>query len=125
MPPKILLVDDDPLIHMLYRGHLEKAGYEMVAAHDGSEAVEIAALEQPSLIVMDIMMGRMNGLAALRQLKKSQRTVAIPVLVITAAANLNEAARRESALSGAAGFLPKPFSPSQLVDEIKRYVPQT
>ena len=83
MPPKILLVDDDPLIHMLYRGHLEKAGYEMVAAHDGSEAVEIAALEQPSLIVMDIMMERMNGLAALRQLKKSQRTVAIPVLVIT------------------------------------------
>lgn len=124
MPSKVLMVDDDPLMHLLYRTHLEKAGYEMVTAKDGSEVVEIASREQPKLIFMDVMMEPLDGLAALRELKRTPATKNIPVIVITAIVSVHEAVRQESALSGAADFLGKPFSPAKFMAQVKKYVPE-
>ena len=123
MPSKVLMVDDDPLMHMLYRTHLEKAGYVMVTAKDGSEAVEIASREQPKLIFMDVMMEGLDGMAALRELKKTPATKSIPVIVMTAIVSVYEPARQESELSGATVFLPKPFSPAKFMEKVKKYVP--
>lgn len=117
---KILVVDDEPIVHRLLQHHLERAGYEMIAASNGREALEIAGREGPQLIVMDIMMAEMDGLTALRQLKKEEQTKAIPVIMITA--NPHYAAQQESEASGADVFLTKPFSPSQLLSEISRLV---
>jgi CheY-like chemotaxis protein len=118
---QILVVDDDPLMHRLFQHHLERAGYQMVSARSGREALDIATRQPPQLIVMDIMMPDMDGLEALRELKKADATKAIPVIVITA--NGHHIARKESEGSGAAVFLTKPFSPTQLVTEIGRLVP--
>jgi len=118
---QILVVDDDPLMHRLYQHHLERAGYQMVSARNGREALDAAARQPPQLIVMDIMMPDMDGLEALRELKKSDATKAIPVIIITA--NGHHIARKESESCGAAVFLTKPFSPMQLLTEIKRFVP--
>src|SRR3954470_19466387 len=118
---QILVVDDDPLMHRLFQHHLERAGFQMVSARSGREALEIATRQPPELIVMDIMMPDMDGLEALRELKKGDATKAIPVIVITA--NGHFMARKESEISGAAVFLTKPFSPTQLVTEIGRLVP--
>ena len=82
MPPKVLLVDDDRLIHQLYHSHLEKAGYEMVSAFKGNEAVELADRELPQAIVMDIMMPEMDGLSAMREIKRNVRTKDIPVIAL-------------------------------------------
>jgi CheY-like chemotaxis protein len=123
MPPKILLVDDDALMHLLYRPHLERAGYQLLSARDGVEAVATAAREIPQLILMDVMMPKTDGLTALRELKKAEATKSIPVIVITANVNAYIASRQDSELSGAAGFLSKPLSPAQLVKEIQRLVP--
>jgi len=117
---KILVVDDEPIVHRLLQHHLERAGYEMIAASNGREALELAGREGPQLIVMDIMMAEMDGLTALRQLKKEEQTKAIPVIMITA--NPHYAAQQESKASGADVFLTKPFSPSQLLSEISRLV---
>jgi CheY-like chemotaxis protein len=118
---QILVVDDDPLMHRLFQHHLEKAGYQMVSAKTGREALDLAVRQPPHLIVMDIMMPDMDGLEALRELKKGDVTKNIPVVVITA--NGHHVARKESEQSGAAVFLTKPFSPTQLLTEVRKLLP--
>jgi CheY-like chemotaxis protein len=121
MTKQILVVDDDPLMHRLFQHHLEKAGYQMVSAKTGREALDLAARQPPQLIVMDIMMPDMDGLEALRELKKGEVTKDIPVVIITA--NGHHIARKESENCGAAVFLTKPFSPTQLLAEIRKVIP--
>ncbi len=123
MTKQILVVDDDQLMHKLFQHHLERAGYQMLSAMNGREALEIAFREIPGLIVMDVMMPDVDGLAALRELKKADATKSIPVIVITA--NGHHLTRKESETCGAAIFLTKPFSPTQLLNEIRRLVPQS
>ena len=119
MPHKILIVDDEPFMLRLIQHHLEHAGYEMIKARNGREAVEAATREKPRLVVMDAMMPNMDGLSALRQLKQGASTRAIPVIMLTA--NPHKYTREEAESSGAAIFLTKPFSPTQLLEEIRKH----
>jgi CheY-like chemotaxis protein len=121
MMKQILVVDDDQLMHRLFQHHLERAGYQMISAMNGREALEIASRQPPALIVMDIMMPDTDGLAALRELQKSDATKSIPVIIITASSH--DMMRKESEACGAAIFLTKPFSPTQLLNEIRRLAP--
>jgi two-component system chemotaxis response regulator CheY len=123
MIKQILVVDDDQLMHRLFQHHLERAGYQVLSAFNGREALEVAARQLPQLVVMDIMMPDIDGLAALRELKKTEATKSIPVIIITA--NSHHLTRKESETCGAAIFLTKPFSPTQLLNEIRRIVPPT
>ena len=126
MPLKVLLVDDEPLMHLLYKGHIEKAGYQLLAANNAEDGLVIAKTEKPAVVVMDIMLGGKNGLAALRDLKTDDTTKDIPVIIITAAVSQqHHATRQESISSGAAAFLTKPIGPAQLVSEIQRLAPLT
>ncbi|MDB6122123.1 MAG: Response regulator consisting of a CheY-like receiver domain and a winged-helix DNA-binding domain [Pedosphaera sp.] len=122
MAKKILVVDDEYYMHRLMQHHLVRAGYDMITARNGREAVEKATLELPDLIIMDVMMAEMDGLTALKQIKQSEITREIPVIMITASAQM--VTRQESEASGAAGFFTKPFSPTQLLLEIKRLLPE-
>ena len=105
-------------MHVFMAHHLRRAGYEVLAAHDGREALQRAAADVPDLVVMDVMMAEMDGLAALRELKQNDATRKVPVIMITTSAQT--LTREESEASGAALFLTKPFSPTQLVHEIRR-----
>ena len=78
---KILFVDDDPLMHELYRPHVERAGYEWIGARDGQKAIEMVARESPCLVVMDVQMPERDGLSTVMELKKGESTRAIPVIV--------------------------------------------
>lgn len=118
MTPKILVVDDEPYMHVLLRHHLQRAGFATFKATNGREAIDTALREQPSVIVMDVMMEQMDGLAALKELKASDRTNGIPVIMITA--NAYQITRDVAEASGAALFMTKPFSPTKLMQEIKR-----
>jgi CheY-like chemotaxis protein len=122
--PKILLVDDEGLMLALYKSYIERAGYQLVTATSGEEGLDVAAREMPDLIIMDVVMQGMSGLAALRALKTNDTTKAVPVIIITAAVSKQyEAARRESTTGGAAKFLTKPISPPQLLAEIHKILP--
>jgi len=110
-------------MHLLYRRHLEQAGYQIVGAKSGPEALETAARELPQLIFMDVMLPGLDGLSTLRALKKTEATKLIPVVVITANVSEYLASQQESGFSGAAGFLSKPFSPAQLLIEVQRFLP--
>ena len=78
---KVLVVDDEPFMIRLIEIVLERDGYAMVHAANGSEAVEVAQREHPQLIIMDGMMPKMDGLTALRALKHDPSTSNIPVIL--------------------------------------------
>lgn len=120
MALKILLVDDEPLVHLLFRNHLENSGFRVLSAANADEALATARAERPALIVMDVMLPGTNGLAALRELKANPQLMAIPVIVVTAAVDKYHETSQEAAASGAALFLTKPISPAQLIKEIER-----
>jgi CheY-like chemotaxis protein len=115
---KILVVDDEPFMVRMIQIILERGGYAMVEAASGDEAIEVAQKEQPSLVIMDAMMPKMDGFTALRLLKQEPATSSIPVIMLTA--NPHKFSREEAELCGATVFLTKPFSPTQLLEEIRR-----
>jgi CheY-like chemotaxis protein len=118
---KILIADDDPIVHLLYRHQLERAGYQVFEATNGHEAIEVAQRELPDVIIMDIMMPQMDGLAAVRGLRKAPSGKATPIIVVTAS-TLYELSRKESELAGAAVFMTKPFSPAHLLEQLRDLV---
>lgn len=79
---KIMVVDDEKNILMLYQSELEEEGYEVVAANSGKEALELFDKEKPDLVTLDIMMPDIDGIQVLRQLK--QKDPNIPVIMLTA-----------------------------------------
>jgi CheY-like chemotaxis protein len=122
MGVKILFADDDPLMQRLYQHHLEHAGFKLVSASTGREAVEAARREQPRLGIVDFLMPELDGLSVVLELKRAEATKAIPVIMITADAN-GYRNKRQFMEAGAAGFLSKPFSPAQLLEAVHRLVP--
>jgi CheY-like chemotaxis protein len=122
MAQRILVVDDDPLMHWVTQRYLERAGFEMLSAKNGIEALDLAHRERPQLIILDVRMTEMDGLAVLRKLKESEATRSIPVIMVTVSSDHLTKLKSES--SGAAGFVTKPFQPAQLLAEIRSLIPE-
>ena len=80
----ILIVDDSPLQRSIYSAALKAEGYEIATAADGREGVEMALQHSPALILMDIGMPEMDGIAAVRELRRHPETAQVPVLALTA-----------------------------------------
>ena len=79
-----LIVDDDPQVHQLLEEELARAGYEVLAAHDGREGLELAASRTPAIIVLDLMMPQINGFEVAAALRENPATAGIPIIVLTA-----------------------------------------
>jgi DNA-binding response OmpR family regulator len=108
----ILVADDDPDILALVSFRLERAGYEVVAATNGEEAVELARAHRPDLAILDVMMPRVDGYEATRRLREHEDTRRIPVILLTARVQEDDVARGFEA--GADDYVKKPFSPQEL-----------
>jgi CheY-like chemotaxis protein len=115
---KILVVEDDPLMSRMYQKIFTFEGYEVEMAGDGEEGIEKVRSTKPTLVLMDIMMPKMNGLQALEKLKADPETKAIPVIMLTNLAGQQDA---ETALSkGAIKYIIKSeFEPKQVVNMVK------
>ncbi|MFT6619625.1 MAG: response regulator [Verrucomicrobiia bacterium] len=118
---KILLADDETYSLRLLQMTLKKTGCEIVSSVNGQAAYDQAVAELPSLIVMDVMMPVLDGLGALAKLKENEATREIPVIMLTAKGQT--LTRTEAEESGAALFLTKPFSPTELLEEVKKFLP--
>ncbi|HEY8638722.1 MAG TPA: response regulator [Solirubrobacteraceae bacterium] len=116
----MLIVDDDPFIRKLIATTLEDvAGFELVQAADGDEALERADECHPRIVFLDVDMPRMDGLRACRRLRERPELSETRIVMLTAGAEHERAARD----AGADLFLTKPFSPLdllRLVDELGR-----
>jgi CheY-like chemotaxis protein len=108
---KILIAEDEPDIRELVAFTLRFAGYEVVVAHNGEEAVQLAARELPDMALMDVRMPRMTGYDACRAIKAHPDLTDMPVVFLSAK---GQEAEIESGLdAGAEEYLLKPFAPDQ------------
>ena len=115
--PKILLVEDNEMNRDMLSRRLQRRGYEVVIAVDGQEGVAMAQAEAPDLILMDMSLPVMDGWEATRQLKAASRTMAIPVIALTAHAMSGD---REKAMdAGCDDYDAKPIDLSRLLTKIE------
>lgn len=114
---KVLLVDDEENIRMLIRFNLEKAGYEVVEASDGKEALGMAQKSLPDIIILDLMLPGMDGLEVCRNLKQAPQTAALPIIMLTAKSD--EIDKVIGLELGADDYMAKPFSQRELLARIK------
>jgi DNA-binding response OmpR family regulator len=115
--PLILIADDDPDILALVSFRLERAGYEVVQARNGEEAVQVALATRPDLAVLDVMMPRIDGYEATRQLRQQEETSRMPIILLTARVQEEDIARGFDA--GADDYVRKPFSPQELGSRVQ------
>jgi len=113
----ILAVDDEADILQLLCYNLKNAGYGVIEAKDGPEAIELAKKHYPDLIVLDIMLPNMEGTEVLRRLKRDASTANIPVIMLTAKGE--EVDKIVGFELGADDYITKPFSPRELVLRVK------
>ncbi|HUT75164.1 MAG TPA: response regulator [Armatimonadota bacterium] len=115
---KILAVDDERHIVRLVQVNLERAGFQVISAFDGKEALKKVESENPDLIVLDVMMPHMDGFEVLKHLKSDEKTKDIPVVMLTAKAQDADVFRGWA--SGVDCYLTKPFNPIELLTFVKR-----
>ena len=119
----ILVIDDERDLIELVRYNLDKEGYDVLAASDGTSGLEIATKHKPDLVVLDLMMPGMDGLEICQRMRADDRTRRIPVIMLTAKAG--ETDRIVGLEMGADDYVTKPFSPRELVARVKAVLRRT
>jgi DNA-binding response OmpR family regulator len=114
---RVLVADDDQDVLMLVSATLERAGYAVVRARDGAEALELAAETQPALCVLDVMMPKLDGLEVTRRLRANGGGE-VRIMLLTA--SVQDRHRAGGLAAGADDFVRKPFSPRELVARVER-----
>ncbi len=116
--PKVLVVDDDPVIVRLLEVNFEMEGFEVICAVDGMDGVEKARAQQPDIVVSDVMMPKLNGLELCVALKTDDSTSAIPIVLLSAKAQVADI--RAGLDAGANDYVTKPFEPLDLIDRVNK-----
>ena len=120
--PTILIAEDSVEQRSLYAAILTGAGYRVLEAGDGAEAVAIVQRERPGLVLMDVTMPGTSGWNAVRVLKQDPATIDIPIIVVTGLAGSWD--RDASIAAGADEYLAKPVSPHRLLEEVRKFLPR-
>jgi two-component system chemotaxis response regulator CheY len=114
----ILAVDDSPSMRALVKATLTEAGYEVVSASDGVEALEIARTRSVGLVLADVNMPRMDGVTLVKELRGLGAYRFTPILMLTTEVNAER--KQQAKAAGATGWLVKPFDPPQLLATIRK-----
>ncbi len=121
MSKRILVVEDHEDNRQILRDLLTSADYEMTEAENGEEALAAVAKERPDLILMDIQLPLLDGYEATRRIKADPALRAIPIIVVTSYALSGDEVKARDA--GCDAYVPKPYSPRQLLAKIREYLP--
>ncbi|MDN5331623.1 MAG: two-component system, OmpR family, alkaline phosphatase synthesis response regulator PhoP [Tepidanaerobacteraceae bacterium] len=120
---KILVVDDEPFIVELVKFNLESAGFEVITASEGHQAMKLIEKEHPDLIILDIMLPGIDGMEICRALRIKRDTRDIPIILLTAKAG--EIDKVLGLELGADDYITKPFSPRELVARVRAVLRRT
>jgi len=118
--PRILIVDDEPLVLKFVRANLQAMDYETFAAMDGAEALHIAEKELPDLVILDIMMPKMDGFEVCRRLREWSQ---IPIIMLTARGDVDDKVKCLNA--GADDYITKPFGINILIARVRAVLRRT
>jgi two-component system cell cycle response regulator DivK len=122
MSTRILVVEDQEDNRQILRDLLANAGFEMIEAVDGAQALTQAAAHRPDLILMDIQLPILDGYEATRRLKADPELKHIPIIVVTSYALSGDEEKAKAA--GCDAYVAKPYSPRALLAKIRSYLPQ-
>jgi len=115
----ILLAEDDIILSELYTERLKQEGFNVIHANNGEEALQFVAEYSPSLIILDIMMPKMNGLDVLKNLKANSETANIPVIIVTAL--VQEIEKLNKIMTQADAYIVKSeVLPGEIIEEVKK-----
>jgi DNA-binding response OmpR family regulator len=117
---KTLVIDDEAPIRLLCRVNLEAEGIEVLEAADGATGIELARREKPDAILLDVMMPGVDGWNVAEQLLSSEETSSIPIVFLTARADLRDRVRGMDA--GGLDYVTKPFNPVALASQVREVV---
>jgi DNA-binding response OmpR family regulator len=117
---KILLVDDSSTVLLFEKMILSKEPYDLLVAKDGQEGLEKALAERPALILMDVMMPRMDGVEACRQIRARSEIAATPVILVTTRGEPESVASGKAA--GCSDYVTKPINPAELLSKVKSLI---
>jgi two-component system alkaline phosphatase synthesis response regulator PhoP len=120
MAQTVLVVDDEPRIATIAADYLRHAGYTVIVAGDGMQALELARSRRPDLVVLDLGLPRLDGLEVARRLRAE---TAVPIVMLTA--RVEESDRLLGLELGADDYVTKPFSPRELVARVKAVLRRT
>jgi DNA-binding response OmpR family regulator len=115
---KVLVIDDKAPIRLLCRVNLEAEGMTVIEARDGPSGVDSARLEGPDVILLDVMLPGLDGWRVAEQLLDDERTASIPIIFLTAKAELRDRARGLDI--GGIDYITKPFNPTELAPLVER-----
>lgn len=115
---KVLLVEDDEILHSMYKKKFEYEGFAVVSAFDGSDGVKKAETDKPDVILMDIIMPKMDGFVAVKKIKKNPATNNIPIVMLT---NLGqeEDVNKGRELGADDYFIKANHTPAEIVKKIR------
>ncbi len=119
-PKRVLIADDQNTVLMLERMMLENAGYAVVVARNGAEAVDKAASEKPDLILLDVTMPQMDGYDACRAIRARPETRTVPILMVTTRSEFVNI--QAGFAAGCTEYVTKPFNAVELVETVRRYL---
>ena len=120
MSKKILIVDDSGTSVMMARMVLSQENYTVATARDGQEGVDVALVERPDLILMDVVMPRLDGFEATKLLRAQDETRETPILLVTTRGE--EANVERGYLAGCTDYICKPFNAVELLAKVKNYL---
>ena len=120
MGAKVLVIDDEAPIRLLCRVNLEAENMEVVEAEDGTKGLELARAEQPDVILLDVMMPGLDGWEVLHRLLEDETTKEIPIVFLTARAELRDRARGLEL--GGVDYVTKPFNPTELAPLVQELI---
>ncbi len=120
MAKTILIVDDSASMRQLVTFALKDAGYEVIAATDGRDALNKLGGAKADMVVTDLNMPNMDGIELIKQLRKSPAHKFTPVVMLTTESQ--EGKKQEGKAAGASGWIVKPFTPEKLMEVIKKFI---
>jgi DNA-binding response OmpR family regulator len=119
--PRVLVIDDEPSIRKIIRLKLTQNGYDPVEARDGEDAWEKLDTVKPAMLILDIMMPKLDGIALLRRIRDSERWRGLPVIVLTAVRDVGD--QQGAQALGAVAVLQKPFVFAEILEVVRKHAP--
>lgn len=118
---RILTVDDSPTVREMLKTTLENAGFDVIQANDGQEALNLLETETVQMLITDLNMPKLDGISLIRQVRKNQERRFMPIIMLTTESQ--EEKKREGKTAGASGWIVKPFKPAQLLSVVRMVLP--